>query len=806
MATEMSASEAIGQTVNACACPQAIWIVLQLGSDVGRSRATTLALTNRGASGIASLRCATTHLCCKADHCSPPPLQTTSEHGRGPDEMTRLLAMERRGSFIERALCHSIECPSAVWPRRDSSFPLTPRCLTSSRAPLVHSGLEARSRVPENDVSADDKQLIECDLALGLCATDLSHSSSRRRLLAACNSFCQPADESHPQPHPACTLVSPLSNLHHSISAPADSSQTRVVMSSSRVASASLCLTLLSLCLLYTSTLTSASAAAVAIAPGLVISVATNASTGSTHLLAFDPLTGTSLSSPAIKPWWGGWDTNSSVTIDPSSAFGDWFLHEDGIVYYLLFLSNTAQPPSQRMTQYILFDPTQPGGSGGWVAPTPGSSCMITQSSTSVQPALENIHLQRELGTMIGFTDFSLQDEGVKTNSSFLGLVSLMWNEPTCFLWPILSFAGGLPTPLKVASAAALQQESVPLTFSYVDAVDRSGSAAIVMLDVSSPLNASLLAPPSVAEVRFSLEQLNVSAAQFNPALIAGQSPSPNQPTFGMVQVAPASAGSASAPRSRSAGKRGNKLPATYLQFDDEHPTIDGATTLDFFPPGPATTAQGTDVKGQSFTALLGLVANDGAPEGQGAAAFFAGLGDGWALRGEQVDPEWILSPGATLSFVPLSAAAPSKTRTSLVTRQTQPSAAAIAPVAATEVPVAPLVSSSLTDSTGGGGDPDYHRPDSGPGLSTGQIVLIVVLVVAFFGGLCACWVLFERRRAAAQGVDPGLALTATQRKVHQARLAKREELVDEDGVAMGMAYEPPSTRGRSSMSFSQDI
>ena len=565
------------------------------------------------------------------------------------------------------------------------------------------------------------------------------------------------------------------------------------------------CLTLLSLSLslfiLCSRHAAAASTSIVSISPGLVVSVATNSSTGSVHLLAFDPLTGSSRSGPSIEPWWSSWDSNATVVIDPSTAFGDWFLHEDGLVYYLLFISNTAQPRSQKMTQYVLYDPTKPGG---WIAPTPGSSCMISQASSAIQPALENVHLQRSLGTMIGFTDFSLQDQAIKSNSTFLGLVSLMWNEPTCFLWPIMSFAQGLPTSLKVASAAAVQQDSVPLTFSYVGAIDANqDSASIVMLDVSSPINATLLSPPSFSQASFSLGQINVTDLEtFQPALVGVQSPAVNQPTFGLVQTMPATS---SAERS----KRSNKLPATYLQFDDAHSTVDGSLVLDYFPAGPATTAPGTDERGQPFLALVGLVATGAAGEGQGAAAFFTGLGDGWALRGEPVDPEWDVQPGATLSFVPRSIVpsteaeqlATKRTATRLAFRKTPTSVAAASPAPPA---LSPLVSSPLAASTAGG-DPDYHRPDNGPGLTTGQIVLIVVLVVAFFGGLCACWVLFERRRARQEGVDPGLALTATQRKVHMARMSKRQELVDEDGVAMGMAYEPPS-RGRSSMSFDQDI
>jgi hypothetical protein len=416
---------------------------------------------------------------------------------------------------------------------------------------------------------------------------------------------------------------------------------------------------------------------------GFVVSVGTNNSNGGTaHLLLWNSATGQLLPSVApIKPWWPATKANEGVTVDAEASFGDWFLHEDGIVYFMMFASNTARPRSQQMQMFSVYDTVT-----GWRAPAQTGACMITPESSVGYPAMSSMRFIASLGSFVGFTDFDLQSPSVRNNkSSILGLASVWWNQPTCFQYPLLTYAKGLPLPFPSAAASTIHQASNTLSYvaSLKDPVKGASSTEVteepsvrmVVLDISSPLRATPV-PVSSSGNSLPLRAFNATEADFRPALVpieplasAGsataaqhqQSGGPELANYIVVQSR------SSSPPSTAGDSSADSAPPAVMSFDVKNgfhapEAADGspAPPMPFFPQGAAAPLVGLDDEGHPVAPLMVGVARQQQSGTDASTSLFAAApltAEAWSSESFLLPADWSLA-GQQLAFIPESTVA----------------------------------------------------------------------------------------------------------------------------------------------------
>jgi len=383
------------------------------------------------------------------------------------------------------------------------------------------------------------------------------------------------------------------------------------------------------------------------------VTVARNSSSGSSAavLVLWDALSGEAMTAP-IPQWWSSSDypAGVAVEVDVAASFGDYFLHEDGIVYFMLFASNTATPRSQVLQQWSVYG-AAPGSKGpsGWHAPQLQGSCMVTPASTPGYPAMSSMTVLSSLGSFIGFTDFELQGPSAASNaSSVLGLASVWWNSPTCFQWPLKTFAQGLAFPVPLASANAIHQASN--TLAYLSLNEQTEEAGMVLMDVSSPVRATEL--PVQGQKSVSLKELNATRADFRPAMVpveVGKGAAQAQASFVVVQSSQTSPSSTPPPAvlafDATQGFHAPQVPSSSRSGA-------AAAPVGYFPPGPAAALQGVDqFTGEQVDLMVALD-----PAGPGTGALFAApsLAQPWALQGKAL-PDGLEATGQQLAFIPAS-------------------------------------------------------------------------------------------------------------------------------------------------------
>jgi hypothetical protein len=415
---------------------------------------------------------------------------------------------------------------------------------------------------------------------------------------------------------------------------------------------------------------------------GFVVSVGTNSSNGgAAHLLLWNSATGELLPSVApIKPWWPATKANEGVTVDADASFGDWFLHEDGIVYFMLFASNTARPRSQQMQQYSVYDTVT-----GWRAPVQTGACMITPESSVGYPAMSSMRFIASLGSFVGFTDFDLQSPSVRNNkSSILGLASVWWNQPTCFQYPLLTYAKGLPLPFPHAAASTIHQASNTLSFvaslkdpvkgaSSVEATEEP-SVRMVVLDISSPLRATPV-PVSSSGNSLPLCAFNATEADFRPALVPIEPLASSAPDAAQKQRSggPELANyivvqSRSSSPPSTAGDNADSAPPAVMSFDVKNgfhapEAADGspAPPMPFFPQGAAAPLVGLDDEGRPVAPLMvGVARQQQSGSDDASTSLFAAApltAESWSSQSFLLPADWSLA-GQQLAFIPESTVA----------------------------------------------------------------------------------------------------------------------------------------------------
>lgn len=404
-----------------------------------------------------------------------------------------------------------------------------------------------------------------------------------------------------------------------------------------------------------------------------------NATDGQTSVLLWNPTTGETLASAAVATWW---PKTVKATIDPASAFGDYWVREDGVIFYMLFLSNTAQPPSQQLLYYKIYDPER-----GWIAPERSGKCLITAASDHTWPAMASMAYNPKYGMFIGFTDFSLGT--APTSGGNLGLVSVFINGPQCFQWQLLTYAQGLPAPLAQAGASALHTASN--TFAYVGAASGDGDAAsvgMVLVDVDGVVNSTLIALPPHSSV--TLGALNATAEDFAPRLsavnIADEAKGDGSAHFLLLQSADTGV---AVPESGSDSGRAAPALLHYTAasgFSDRVPE----SLLPVFPAGPVaqTSARVSTAPDGTYPVLVGVVA---AASAQPAFAFMTATPlapEAWVQVGTPLDAVWRIN-GQSLPFVPFSAA-PAQLKSRAHVRV--PAGARSTPVEFDSVAIAPAI------------------------------------------------------------------------------------------------------------------
>ncbi len=279
---------------------------------------------------------------------------------------------------------------------------------------------------------------------------------------------------------------------------------------------------------------------------------------------------------------------------------------------------------------------------------------------------MANMHFLPSLGYFVGFTDFKLQSPDVRANRSSLpGLVSMFWNSPACFQLPLLTYSQGLPLPFPHAGASAIHHASS--TFAFVSAlafaeeeeeeaaqpdVEEGPTVLMVVLDVSSPSNATLIQMPSNSCLP--LASVNASVATFHPLVAA------MEPSHADISGAAPSASFVLVQSRSESSSTGSAAPAVLSSISSG---FGPAAALPFFPDGAAASLLGTDsVSGKQTTLLVGVERSEQTAEQTAflAAPLATPLWSG-ATAGSVVSSKQWKMEGRQIGFVPLSAVHPSK-------------------------------------------------------------------------------------------------------------------------------------------------